>query len=161
MCLSSAQQKQSQKLFRLSMACNILCLLHISGWLGDSVVTGFLRRTALVKRRLSKELYSLNYTATYRTEMIEIRPARLIFNRKMPLVLATWDLNLTSKSSKSLLLWEQIRVTNTASVLVVRAENAFNYNGMIHREQSYPTQLLFKKSIYFALLRVSSFEGKL
>lgn len=143
------------------MAPNILYLLNISGWLGNSVVTGFLKRTALVKRRISKELYCLNYTATYRTGMIEIRPARFIFNRKMPLVQAIWDLNLTTKSPKSLLLWQQIRVTNAASVLVVRAGNAFNYNGTIHRDQSYPTQILLKKSIYFALLSISSFEGKL
>lgn len=89
MCLSSAQQKQPLKLFRLSMAFNILYLLHISGWLGNSVVTGLLRGTVLVKRRLPKELFCLHYTATYRrTGMIEIRSARLIFNRKMPLVLA-------------------------------------------------------------------------
>lgn len=75
----------------------------------------------------------------------------------MPLVLVI--LRFKPYNIRDTALETLIQVTNTISALVVQAENALNYNRAIHRVSILPHTITLK-SIYFALLSISFFEGK-
>lgn len=75
-------EEQSKELFRLGIASDTLCLLNISGWQRNSVVTGLPGGSTLIKRRFPKELFCLHHAATQgRKGMREINPTIFILDR--------------------------------------------------------------------------------
>lgn len=53
--------EKSQEMFRLGTASNTLCLLSISGWSRNSVVTGLPGGSTLIKRIFLRELFCLHH----------------------------------------------------------------------------------------------------